>query len=58
MKNEGYKLRVRDLLESPAVKGKDLEFCRKANETCEHSGEGDLDQDDRDKITELWERYY
>lgn len=57
MKNGVYTQRVKDLLESCALKGKDLEFCRKANETCEFMGEGDLDQDDQDRITELWEKW-
>lgn len=57
MRNEVYTRRVKDLLESCALKGEDLEFCRKANETCEFMGEGDLTQDDQDRIVELWERH-
>jgi hypothetical protein len=48
---------VQDLLESCALKDKDLEFVRKANETCVFAGEHELSQDDQDKIIELWERH-
>lgn len=57
MKNEMYTRRVQDLLESCALKDGDLEFCRKANETCVFQGEHELSQDDQDRITELWERH-
>ena len=58
MRNGVYLRRVQDLLESCALKDKDLEFARKANETCVFQGEHELSQDDQDRITELWEKWY
>lgn len=58
MRNGIYAPKLRDLLESSALKAEDFEFCQDANETCTYLGEHQLSQEDQDRIIELWERHF
>lgn len=53
----GPQKKLADLLESLCLKDDDLKWARQKHESCLYGYEGDLTQDDHDKITELWERY-
>lgn len=52
-----YTRKLKELLESLALKGDTLEWARKTYEKAVFIGEHELDQDDQDRIIDLWERH-
>jgi hypothetical protein len=49
--------KVSDLLESLQLKGVNLTFCRRIQELVELNQTDDMNQDEEDRLHELWERY-
>ena len=48
--------KLKQILESIALKGEELAWVRKVYEKAIFQGEQYLDQDEQDRITDLWER--
>jgi hypothetical protein len=52
-----YTLKLKELLESLTLKGDTLSWARKTYEKAVFIGEHELDQDEQDRIIDLWGEY-